>query len=560
MKDLAHRLKRLLRPLVPDPLMAQLRIRQQSRQRRNNVLVLVGSRKDARRWAAVTPDTYQVAAAPAGASPQPYLTVSGDHSPAEPAAAEIVVAGDKMVADQYGSQVVAALTEFHLDGVVVARTSSPALWGRIRTEPVTEPILVATWGLVWREVGGWPQAQPRVPILADRMVAAGRRLGLVPVVGNHRPRGRTDPITAPVVVVFAAVPLHDVGGGSRSAQMSLELLRRGYHVVYVNVFESSESVDLGLRFLHPELEQLALSRFDAGTLAARSLQGPRMAIVELPLGELMAHLAGLSAAEFAVVYDLIDDWSTRSLGGDWFRPADEMAVIGAARTLVATAPDLVRRLEEKSEREVTLVPNGVNPAQFGGAPGLLPPDFPPGDGDVLGYHGSLYGDWFDWPSLARVAIAFPKARVLVIGDDRGHPSLPENVFLLGLKAQSELLAYIARFDVGIIPFVVSDVTHAVSPLKAYEYLAAGVPVAAPPLRALEHLEGVYMAANLTSAVREALESPRPDRRQALAEHSWGHRLERLFAAAGLELAPVSAPEVVVKRRPAVHHPRQMRIV
>jgi glycosyltransferase involved in cell wall biosynthesis len=237
-----------------------------------------------------------------------------------------------------------------------------------------------------------------------------------------------------------------------------------------------------------------------------------------------------------------------------------MAVIGAARTLVATAPDLVRRLEQLSERDVALVPNGANPAQFGGAPGSLPPDFPPGDGSVIGYHGSLYGDWFDWPSLARVAIAFPKSRLLIIGDDRGHPSVPENVFFLGLKAQSELLAYIARFDVGIIPFVVSNVTHAVSPLKAYEYLAAGVPVAAPPLRALENLEGVYTAADLTSAVHEALESPRPDRRQALAEHSWGHRLERLFAAAGLELAPVSALDVVVKRRPAVHHRRQMRIV
>jgi glycosyltransferase involved in cell wall biosynthesis len=361
-------------------------------------------------------------------------------------------------------------------------------------------------------------------------------------------------------VIFAAVPLHDVGGGSRSAQIAQELLRRGYHVVYVNVFESSESVDLGLRFLHPQLEQVPLARFDAGTMAARSLAGPRLAIVEVPIGHLLAHLAGLASAGFEFVYDLIDDWSARSLGGDWFQPADEMAVIGAARTLAATAPDLVHRLKEKSEREVTLVPNGVNDAQFGGVPGPLPADFPPGNGPVIGFHGSLYGDWFDWHSLARVASSFPHARLLIIGDDRGHPSLPSNVSFLGLKPQSELLSYVARFDVGIIPFVVSEVTHATSPLKVYEYLAAGVPVAAPPLRTLAGLDGVFVAADLSEAVRSALWGPKPDRRRALAEHSWGRRLETLFAAAGLELSAVSAEPVVVKRRPAVHHPRHLRIL
>jgi glycosyltransferase involved in cell wall biosynthesis len=172
----------------------------------------------------------------------------------------------------------------------------------------------------------------------------------------------------------------------------------------------------------------------------------------------------------------------------------------------------------------------------------------------------LYGDWFDWHSLARVASSFPHARLLIIGDDRGHPSLPSNVSFLGLKPQSELLSYVARFDVGIIPFVVSEVTHATSPLKVYEYLAAGVPVAAPPLRTLAGLDGVFVAADLSEAVRSALWGPKPDRRRALAEHSWGRRLETLFAAAGLELSAVSAEPVVVKRRPAVHHPRHLRIL
>ena len=65
---------------------------------------------------------------------------------------------------------------------------------------------------------------------------------------------------------------------------------------------------------------------------------------------------------------------------------------------------------------------------------------------------------------------------MLIGDDKTtRPVMPPNVHLLGLKAQGELPAYVQRFDVGVIPFRVNETTHAVSPLKAYEYLASGVP-------------------------------------------------------------------------------------
>jgi glycosyltransferase involved in cell wall biosynthesis len=554
-RRIAKSVKKLIRPLVPDPIVARLRAPQRSR---HNVLILVTDRSERRRWSANTPDTYQVAAAPDGQEARPY-TVATDGDP-RPGPAEVVVAGDPALVDRYGALVVESLTTHGLDAVVVARVLPPGRGKGMRVEPPTEPLMLATWGVAWGEVGGWPDQQPQVPIIADRLRAAGRRMGLVPLSSDQRPLGRTDPITRPMVAIFAAVPLHDVGGGSRSAQMALELLRRGYQVVYVNSFESTESVDLGLRFLHPNLEQVSLARFDAGVLATRSLVEPKIAILELPLGDLITPVAELGASGFEVVYDLIDDWSATSLGGHWYQPADEQSLVGSARVLVATAPDLVQRLEAISGREVGLIPNGVSEVMFSGDAGQLPVDFPPGEGPVIGFHGSLYGDWFDWVALTRVAASFPQARLLVIGDDRGHPSLPSNVFFLGLKSQSELLSYVSRFDVGIIPFVVSEVTHATSPLKVYEYLAAGVPVAAPPLRSLAGLDGVFVSSDLSEAVRWALWAPKPDRRRALAEHSWGQRLETLFAAAGLELSAVSTEAVVVKRRPAVHHPRHLRIL
>ena len=53
-------LKRLIRPVIPDRVMARYRLHQHSRQVRGNVDVLVTSPRDVRRWLRVTPDTYRI--------------------------------------------------------------------------------------------------------------------------------------------------------------------------------------------------------------------------------------------------------------------------------------------------------------------------------------------------------------------------------------------------------------------------------------------------------------------------------------------------------------------
>ena len=177
---------------------------------------------------------------------------------------------------------------------------------------------------------------------------------------------------------------------------------------------------------------------------------------------------------------------------------------------------------------------------------------------MIGYHGSLYGDWFDWESLRRVAEVNPEAAIVLIGDDKTtRPVMPSNVHLLGLKAQGALPAYVQRFDVGVIPFQMNETTHAVSPLKAYEYLASGVPIAAPPLRALEGLDGVHTDPDLTVSIATALVSDRPDRARALKEHSWEDRVVKITQsdAVLVEYTPVS-----VVTRPAIHWEKSERLV
>jgi hypothetical protein len=138
--------------------------------------------------------------------------------------------------------------------------------------------------------------------------------------------------------------------------------------------------------------------------------------------------------------------------------------------------------------------------------------------------------------------------------------MPPNVVYLGLKPQTDLPAYVQRFDVGLVPFVLSEVTHSVSPLKVYEYLASGVPVAAPPLRALEGLDGVYTDVDLVAAVTRSKNAAKPDRQLALNAHSWHERLVCLVRSLGEDLPQVSGAPVEVVRRVPTDYDREERWV
>ena len=76
-------------------------------------------------------------------------------------------------------------------------------------------------------------------------------------------------------------------------------------------------------------------------------------------------------------------------------------------------------------------------------------------------------------------------------------------------------------------------------MKVYEYLAAGLPVVATPLPALEGVAGIDTVASaeelIASAERElSVGSPerRQDRSHAAASHSWEARIEEIERVLG----------------------------
>ena len=507
MKKVAQRILRPVRRFLPGSWLQNLA--GETKPLRHNVDVWLENESQITRWLEDTPDTYRV----------------GTKGPST------------------GEAIVQATVEL-----------------RHGSEPTVSPVAVSLPEALAADLAGEPQILDD-PVAAYSMLRqSGHRYSLIPSPGGLTTR--KDPLMgAGSLVVLAAVPIHDVGGGSRGSQIAQEAASRNMHVTYVSRFDAAESVDLGLRFVHPRLEEMGINDFDAEAFLARDPQGPRIAVVEFPHRDYKSIVEALWNNGFRIVYDLIDDWNDATLGGWWYDHEFVDWLIGHTHMLTASAPSLVRSLREQSGREVIEIPNGVNARIFDSdANRPAPRDLPPGTGPLFEYHGSLYGNWFDWSAVIGVARAFPEARIVLIGDrPRQVPELPANVHLLGLKPQGALPSYLAQADVGLIPFVVSKTTHAVSPLKAFEYLAMGVPVAAPPLEPLEGLEWVHTNSDLREAVRRALASPRPDAHEALARHGWGERLGRLLAELEVELPPLARP-LRVEMRPTRHYAKEDRVI
>ena len=112
------------------------------------------------------------------------------------------------------------------------------------------------------------------------------------------------------------------------------------------------------------------------------------------------------------------------------------------------------------------------------------------------------------------------------------PGSPDNVHFLGQKPASAVPDYVAGFDVGLLPYRLNLETRHISPLKLYEYLAAGKPVVSTPIpAALPFSDTVSIAAepaDYAAAVSLSLakDSPRlREERQALASrNTWDDRV------------------------------------
>jgi len=216
----------------------------------------------------------------------------------------------------------------------------------------------------------------------------------------------------------------------------------------------------------------------AGLMAKRRFGVPLILEVNSPLVHERSRFDGLALQRLA-------RWSEGTL----WRGADRVLPVTQVLAAYVTAYGV-------PEERVTVIPNGVNAAQFAGAGSPAEAQAALGLSGrlVLGFTGFLrdwHGvdgviRWMGEPSVSDVV------HLLVVGDGPARRdlerlahahNLAHRVTFTGVVARERIPAYVAAFDVALQPAVVPYA----SPLKLFEYLAAGKAVVAPRQANLEEI-------------------------------------------------------------------------
>jgi teichuronic acid biosynthesis glycosyltransferase TuaH len=246
-----------------------------------------------------------------------------------------------------------------------------------------------------------------------------------------------------------------------------------------------------------------------------------------------------------VTYYATDDMAAFEPLRRWW-PAYEVSferLRSTGRRVVGVAPALLERVGSRGPSMV--LPNGIEPTEW------LVPAPPPAWFTALPTPRLLYvgtlDDRLDVAQVEALAAAYPAASVVLVGrcpDPDRYASLEAtlNVTLRPSVERDELAGLLAAADVGLIPHVRSSLTEAMSPLKLFEYLASGIPVAAVDLPGVRGVcpDRCSLASgpdDFPGAVARALELGRWDdgeRREFVRENAWGRRLDELL---DLALAP-----------------------
>jgi len=160
---------------------------------------------------------------------------------------------------------------------------------------------------------------------------------------------------------------------------------------------------------------------------------------------------------------------------------------------------------------------------------------------TIGYIGAL-DSWFDVASFQAAAVAHPEWQFQLIGriENEGVRRLREftNVEFLGEIPFRQLGPFLASFAVATIPFVLNPLIDATDPIKAYEYLAVGIPVVSANLPELDRFGGLVCRykdpADFVQKLEYAIANDSAEltgrRRAAAAQETWEKRADLLAAA------------------------------
>lgn len=356
-----------------------------------------------------------------------------------------------------------------------------------------------------------------------------------------------------VVVFYGVIDWHF--RYQRPQQLALALAQWGFRVFYISVnFVDDSKPGFRTEVLHPSLTLHQIFLHVSGAQSIYQDTPSEAVLQQQRIGQRMLwehfeirdaihivqhpYWTDLAAAvsQAKLVYDCMDFHAGFSNTSEKHHKG-EMALIRCADLVIVSSDFLYDYVASVEPKKIALVRNGAEFDRFKSAYSNQAHSA----SFVIGYYGAI-AEWFDVDLVKAVAIAFPEARVCLIGADTVGAAAElagiNNIEFTGELPYSELPRHLATFSVCLIPFKILPLTLATNPVKVYEYLSAGKAVVAVDLPELKSMSSmVYTASSrqgfvdaIRLAVSEDCDDLRRSRQAFAATQTWQARANELQCA------------------------------
>ncbi len=271
------------------------------------------------------------------------------------------------------------------------------------------------------------------------------------------------------------------------------------------------------------------------------------------------HSAVGQLGEQLSIYHIVDEYAGYTgLGSEAVQRLrlEEERMLDAVDMSVAASPEILNA-KSAPHRDLVVLENGVSFSAYSEArrAGAPPKDIADIPGPRIGYSG-LISKRLNLDMIAAVAAARPEWSITMVGrvDSRECESAMQrlstlpNVHFLGEKPPADVPAYVCAFDVGLLPYAINLETQHISPIKMYEYWAAGIPAVGTDIPAVRrNRDAVHVADDadgFLTAIGSVLDNFTAAERSRLLEraevNAWSDRVARVSREIDARLARKTA--------------------
>lgn len=229
----------------------------------------------------------------------------------------------------------------------------------------------------------------------------------------------------------------------------------------------------------------------------------------------------------AVVYDCMDELSAFQGASPTLKNYE--AELFSRADLVFTGGQSLYESKVNQHPNVYAFPSSVDVPHFGQARTLQEPeDQAHIPHPRLGFFGVI-DERMDIELLAGIAEARPDWHLVIIGPvvkiDPATLPQHENIHYLGGRDYKELPAYLAGWDLAMLPFARNESTRFISPTKTPEYLAAGRPVVSTSIRDVVRPYGESKLVRIADTVSEFVAAAEQAMQEDTPASEWLSRVD-----------------------------------